>query len=265
MLKALLKRDNKRDHYAYLPSGSFQYSDRTVSLQAFFMQTKEVTNLEYRTFLNDLLIQGNIEEYLKAKPDEQMWVKQFDQGMKPMSDLYFSHPAYNNYPVVNISRQGAEMYCNWLTKAFNSYAIAKNAPQIHDVRLPSRTEWTYAASSCGKYTNYPWPGEFVRDSKGLFLANHKPFDGKFMDDGIFHTGHVTSYNPSEFGLYCLSGNVAEMVYNSNNERTQHGTAGGDWTSDAEHIKLYAEDLNNGITEPRSNIGFRVVFTHLGRL
>lgn len=260
MLKALLKKN--KDTYAYIPSGTFDYNGKTVSLQAFYMQTTEVTNLEYRTFLFDLLIQGRKDDYIKAKPDEQMWVKQFSNSQKPMADLYFSHPAYNNYPVVNISREGAELYCKWLTTEYNEYAATKKAALINDIRLPSRTEWTYAASSCGKYTNYPWQGEFTRNSKGGFLANHKPFEGRYYDDGYFHTGEVTSFYPNDFGLYCLSGNVAEMVYNTDNSKTNPGTAGGDWTSDPEHIKLYAEDLNSGITEARCTIGFRVVTTFL---
>lgn len=260
MLKALLKKN--KEHYAYIPSGSFDYKGKTVSLQAFYMQTTEVTNLEYRTFLFDLLIQGRKEEFLKAKPDEQMWEKQFNQGMEPMASYYFSHPAYDNYPVVNISREGAELYCKWLTTEYNEYAATKKAAQINDIRLPSRTEWVYAASSCGKYTIYPWAGEFIRNSKGLFLANHKPFEGRYYDDGLFHTGKVRSYSPNDYGLYCLSGNVAEMVYNSDNARSNPGTAGGDWTSDADQLKLYADDPYSGITEARCTIGFRVVTTYL---
>lgn len=262
MLKALLRKN--KNVYAYIPSGTFDYSGKNVSLQAFYMQTTEVTNLEYRTFLFDLIIQGRKDDYMKAKPDEQMWDKQFHQGMEPMASYYFSHPAYNNYPVVNISREGAELYCKWLTQAFNEYAAEKNVALINDIRLPSRTEWTYAASSCGKYTIYPWEGEFVRNSKGVFLANHKPFENRYHDDGLFNTGQVHSYNPNDYGLYCMSGNVAEMVYNTDNSRSNPGTAGGDWTSDSEHIKLYAEDLYSGITEARCTIGFRVVFTHSGR-
>lgn len=261
MIKALSKKD--KEAYAYLPSGSFDFQGKVVSVQAFYMQTTEVTNLEYRTFLFDLLIQGRKEEFIKAKPDQHQWVTEFDNGMKAMEDQYFSHPAYNNYPVVNISREGAEMYCKWLTQLYNQYAIRKKLSRINDLRIPSRTEWIYAASSGGKYTNYPWEGEFVRDRKGLFLANHHPDNGRFIDDGVFHTGYVNSYNPSEYGLYCLSGNVAEMVYNSDNARTQPGTAGGDWTSDAELLKLYAEDPYNGVTEPRTTIGFRTVMTFSG--
>ena len=69
------------------------------------MQTTEVTNLEYRTFLFDLLIQGKKDEFLKAKPDQAMWTKEYKYAfLKPMEEHYFSHAAYDEYPVVAISR-----------------------------------------------------------------------------------------------------------------------------------------------------------------
>ena len=83
-----------------------------------------------------------------------------------------------------------------------------------------------------------------------------------MVDGAFCTAKVTSYKPSEFGLFCLSGNVSEMVYNSNSDRTNPGTAGGNWTSTDEEIKLLAEDTYSGVTDAKPTIGFRVVVTTL---
>ena len=56
MLKALAKK--KSEDYVYIPSGTMFYEGSTKSFQAFYIQTTEVSNLEYRTFLNDLIIQG---------------------------------------------------------------------------------------------------------------------------------------------------------------------------------------------------------------
>ena len=75
---------------------------------------------------------------------------------------------------------------------------------------------------------------------------------------------MTSYNPSERGLYCLSGNVSEMIYNSNIDRSNPGTIGGNWTSTADEIKLLADDPFAGITEGKPTIGFRVVVTSLAK-
>jgi hypothetical protein len=71
-----------------------------------------------------------------------------------------------------------------------------------------------------------------------------------------------SYNGNDYHLFCVAGNAAEMVWISNKGRegTKPGTKGGSWGSDAEHIKIEAEDEYRGITEGSIYIGFRPVFT-----
>ena len=52
-----------------------------------------------------------------------------------MKDNYFSDKRYNDYPVVNITAEGAELYCKWLsnlTKTNNGKIVA---------RLPYENEW----------------------------------------------------------------------------------------------------------------------------
>src|SRR5690606_30978849 len=51
MLKSLGKRDKKE--WAFMPSGKTSVFGNSLSLQAYYMQTTEVSNLEYRTFLFD--------------------------------------------------------------------------------------------------------------------------------------------------------------------------------------------------------------------
>lgn len=260
MLKALEKLDRKV--YSFLVSGSFDFNGKMTSVQAFIIQKTEVSNLEYRTFLFDLLIQGRKDEFLKAKPDQAMWTKLLGEFNKPMEELYFSHAAYNDYPVVNVSREGAELYCKWLTQEILKFADKKKG-QFNDVRIPTRAEWVKAATIEGKKGPYPWEGEFVRNEKGCYLANHKPTDSTFFDDGGFHTVKVTSYLPNDFGLYNMGGNAAEMVYDDYPLKNP-GTAGGGWMSSAEEIKILGPDPHKGLTEAHPNVGFRVVMTYLNR-
>lgn len=263
ILKAAVKED--LESYCYVPSGSFNYQDQTFSVQSFYMRKTEVTNLEYRTFLNDLIIQNRFEEYKLAKPDDSLWLKMYGKGMEMMS-MYTTHPAYNNYPITNISRKGAELYIQWL----NSEIPTKEKDIIlTDYRIPTRLEWVYAASSQGKQFPYPWNGKFMRDSKGLYLANHKPSPTNFLDDGGFTTVKVDSYHPNELGLYNMSGNVAEMVDNMDFKvidgrktwtKVGIGTAGGGWLESAEDIKITGKDNYDGISFAHPNIGFRYVKT-----
>lgn len=244
------------------PEG-FQFipMDTSKRTQAFYMKQTEVTNLEYRTFLFDLLIQNRKEEFLRAKPDQTMWVKEYPNAFnQPMQDNYFSHPAYNDYPVVAVSREGAELFCKWMTEELNK--LTPNL--VNDFRLPSSDEWEFAASSGGKHLPYPWGGPYLRNSNGSFLANFRPMKDNYIADGDFHTAKVDSYNPNDYGLYCMSGNVAEMVYYKD-ENNIPGTKGGSWTSIGQELQIIeGNDRFKGRTEPSVNVGFRPVMTYLGR-
>lgn len=260
MIKQLDKLDKK--HYAFIPTGTFKADDKNWSVQAFYMQTTEVTNLEYRTFLFDLLIHERKEEFLAAKPDQSRWTKDYSYSYnKPMEEQYFSHAAYNDYPVVAISRKGAEMYCKWLTEEVNKQ---RNGAFINDVRLPSNYEWMYAAAGGKDGQSYPWGGPYLKNAKGCYLANYQPLKGNFKDDGAFHTAKVDSYYANDYGLYCMSGNVAEMVYYEN-ENQLPGTKGGSWTSVAAEIQINGVDKYKGMSNASVDIGFRPVITYFNKM
>lgn len=278
MVKAITKLDSKT--YSYIPAGSFDYNGQTVSVQSYFMQQNEVSNLEYRTFLFDLLIQGRKDEFLIAQPDQTQWSTLTDPEKNPYEDYYFSHPAYDNYPVVNISRKGAEMYCEWLTKEAN--ATLKESEKINDVRIPTRIEWVKAASNEGKQLPYSWNEPLTRNSEGIYLANYKMSAEEYaqLDTTLSVNmkanasdviAPIRSYFPNAHGLYNMCGNVAEMVYNNKiGEKglqmvwDGNGTAGGSWMNTAEEIKIYSPDLYDDVIDAHPAIGFRVVMTHLSK-
>ena len=269
MMKALAKRDKKM--YAYVPSANHSYKGQGYSVQAFFIQTKEVTNLQYRTFLNDLIIQGRNEDYAKAFPQTNQWSEQIDGDVDAMENLYHWHPAYDDYPVVNVTREGAEMYCAWLTSETINSKFAENAVTLNDLRLPQRTEWVYAASSGMPEFVYPWGCDSTTNEEGCYLTNYKPDSLNYFEDGAFFTAKTGTYTNNRFGLYNVCGNVAEMVWGSTEFETKSdlieyskeaGTAGGGWMDDAETLKIEADDPYKNITDGHPNIGFRPVMSYL---
>jgi hypothetical protein len=258
MIKQLIKRDKKM--YAYIPSGTWVNQGDTISIRPFHMQNTEVTNYQYRTFLFDLLEQGRKAEFMEAKPDQSLWAEDYPDYNQPMVEMYFSHPAYNDYPVNNINRAGAELFCTWITVEANMVLEKKNKPLLNDVRLPSNLEWEYAANGGDSKSAYPWGGQYCKNANGCYLANFNPEGENPDQDGAMHTAKVYSYLANEYGLWCMSGNIAEMVY-YNGDKSKPGTKGGSFLSTMEEIQINGPDKFKGITLPNVNIGFRVVISY----
>lgn len=114
--------------------------------------------------------------------------------------------------------------------AKNVYAQRSSGLILPEYRLPTEAEWEYAALALvgnREYNiykgqkKYPWNGSYTRNSKrqhrGDQLANFKQGKGDYggiagwSDDGADITNKVKSYNPNDFGLYDMAGNVAEWV------------------------------------------------------
>ncbi|NQY11272.1 MAG: SUMF1/EgtB/PvdO family nonheme iron enzyme [Flavobacteriales bacterium] len=251
----MLKLIAKNKHFSYIPKRKMSDLD-AESVKAFWMQQSEVTNLEYRTFLFDLLIKGKKEEFWAAKPDQEMWVKEYPKGYnQPMVDKYFSHESYNNYPVVAVSRKGAEMYCDWLTNELKLHTTSSTT-----MRLPTSEEWKYAANGLTAGNKFPTPTNSLTNNEGQYLANYHSgtkWEEEGELDGYMYPASVRSYNPNDYGIFDLAGNLAEMVYYESEDMLP-GTKGGSFTSSVEELEIDGPDRFKGVTTASVNIGFRPV-------
>jgi formylglycine-generating enzyme required for sulfatase activity len=99
--------------------------------------------------------------------------------------------ATDRTPVHNLSWDDAQQYVAWLSQKTG-----------HRYRLPSEAEWEYAARA-NTSTRYWWGNEV-----GVGLANCLDCGG--MQDKA-EPLPVGSYKPNPFGLYDVSGGVAEWV------------------------------------------------------
>jgi formylglycine-generating enzyme required for sulfatase activity len=172
-------------------------------------------------------------------PNTQVWVSDFLMSYnEPMRDYYFVHPAYSDYPVVGVSYLQATLYCQWYS-VLDGQKKAKEEYRIV-YRLPSEVEWERAASVVAekrskKSSGSPVNNNFMRNSKGAYIANFRPSAGNFAEDGAMYSTPVQSYYTNDAGCYNMQGNVAEWT-SSNvvcrvGEYTQeeHIIKGGAWT------------------------------------
>ncbi|MCK5730307.1 MAG: SUMF1/EgtB/PvdO family nonheme iron enzyme [Draconibacterium sp.] len=252
---------------------------RRVTVASFYMDETEVSNQDYREYTHYLtrVYSGDKEKLLSSLPDTAQWRLELAYN-EPYVTNYFRHPAYSDYPVVGVSWEQAEAYCNWRTNRVNEQILVERGILQHDntqagnnvfttdtylygiyqgtegeepetnpdgstrrvkfedgitlpiYRLPTEAEWEYAAYGLIGNTDgellvdrkiYPWNGAYLREDskreKGQMKANFVRGRGDMMgmagslNDNADISSPVFSYDPNDYGLYCMSGNVNEWV------------------------------------------------------
>jgi formylglycine-generating enzyme len=228
-----------------------------------------------------------LRETINAYPDTLCWIADFTYSYnEPMANNYFWHPGYDDYPVVGVTWKQANAFCIWRTQYLNSALRRKGDLPVHDYQLPTESEWEYAARGGLEHSMYPWGGMYTRNKEGCFLANFKPLRGNYADDGGVTTLRVGSYEPNEWGLYDMAGNVAEWCINAYDESAYIFThdlnpdylynalpsdpptmkrkviRGGSWKDISYYIQVGTTTYEYQDTT-RSYIGFRCIRPYLG--
>lgn len=286
----------KKKTFTSVLSGPSWRNGERFQVSQFFLQGTEVSNWQYTVFLSDLVIQGRVDDYLAARPVKGNWKT---VGIPEFEETYATAEGFEKFPVLNISRAGAEMYCAWLTaemnKAIDAREIKWNESARPDFRLPTDIEWLRAARGNDSTLQFPWGAKYnaLQNARGCYLCNFNYTlskdvllpEGPEGSKGCISTNPNTravittagrsidtlvlapeySYNGSVFGHYLLLGNAAEMV--TTYDATQPGNKGapramgGSWYSHADEVRIESKQQFVGVTDANVNIGFRVVMTY----
>ncbi len=273
----------------YIPNGvvNVEATKAEVSVNGFFMQETEISNADYQLFLEDLLRQRRFDLLDSVAVEAIDFKALFPQGdMGGLQEaLNSGHPAYDDYPLVNVSHRAAELYALWLTQVYNQDPKRKDGRKVK-FRLPAEYEFLHAFRGGKQRSPYPWGGPYYRNAKGCYLANFntalesekgpdfpagynyagpingempaketEPLTGKECptgEDGGLFTVAVDAYFPNDYGLYNMAGNVAEMI------STSGKTMGGSWFDPSYNMQAGV------VTErlaPHPTTGFRLVMTY----
>jgi sulfatase modifying factor 1 len=232
--------------------------------------------------------QFKVQKQEEVYPDTLAFIRDFTYAYnEPMTQVYFWHPKYDDYPVVGVNWKQANAFADWRTKYLNGYYSDVMEQTVTSFRLPTEYEWEYAARGGRDQTMYPWGGPYIRNAKGCALANFKPGRGEYSSDGGVYPIRVASYFPNDFGLYDMAGNLAEWTstaYDESNHQFSHDLnpdyqydakeedpdtwkrktiRGGSWKDIAYYVQngtraFEFQDTSN------SYVGFRCVMSYIGR-
>ena len=173
-----------------------------VSLRrAFYMQTTEVTNAQFRQFQST-----------------------HNSGQIDSNSLNRDHQ-----PVAQVSWQQAAAFCNWLSKREGLPAFYRESngiingynPAATGYRLPSEAEWAWAARAIGtSLLKFPWGDAFPPPTNSL--ENYADSNSAYVTGrvlGTYSDGHVVSapvasFKANQNRLYDMGGNVAEWVHDA---------------------------------------------------
>ncbi|MBX7051512.1 MAG: SUMF1/EgtB/PvdO family nonheme iron enzyme [Flavobacteriales bacterium] len=229
-----------------------------------------------------------IEEQINIYPDTLCWVHDFTYGFnEPLTENYFWHPAFDDYPVVGVTWGQCQAFCAWRTQILNEYKFSNGETFIQRFRLPSEAEWEYASRGGLELSPYPWGGPYIRNNLGCPLANFKPMRGDYVEDNGCYTVPIESYSANDYGLWCMAGNVSEWTNTAYDESVYEFThdmspeyeyravvddppsmkrkviRGGSWKDIGYFIQTGTRSYEYQDTA-KSYIGFRCVMSYLGR-
>jgi formylglycine-generating enzyme required for sulfatase activity len=212
-----------------------------------------VSNKQFAKFLNEVKPSEGKEGLrwkwvvlrsdLSEKVRELMWPAEIIYDYKE----YTAFKGFETYPVITVSWDAADAYCEWTGK-----------------RLPTEAEWEMAARGILQKKTFPWGNEIPTGGVN--------FDKRWrLNSEPSPTVPVDNYLANSYGLYNIVGNVWEWCsdwfhpnyYNQSPDKnpkgpetgTQKVLRGGSWYNDTSALRVafrnWALPMSNN-----EDVGFR---------
>jgi len=175
----------------------------TIS-KPFYMGITHVTVDQFAAFVKDSGYKTDAE---KAGWSVGIEIKDAQIKVEKVDGCSWRNPSFDqkgDHPVVQVSWNDAQAFCEWLSKKSGKTVV-----------LPTEAQWEYACRA-GTTTAYPW-GDNPDDGKGWANGSDQSLKKKIpnaekwaffsWDDGFVFTSPVGSFKANAFGLYDMNGNA----------------------------------------------------------
>jgi len=176
----------------YVPAGEFtmggEYDEHLVYLDSFWIDQTEVTNSMFSTFVSETGYKtdaelGVLAEVCTRGGNSFFCMNSYDISWKQPRGVTSHINGKDNLPVIQVSWNDANAYCNWAGRS-----------------LPSEAQWEKAARGVD---GRPYPWGLSEPTEGN-LAN-------FFSSSLYSVGYFKQ-GASPYLAYDMAGNVEEWVY-----------------------------------------------------
>jgi len=255
-----------------LPAGRFkQGSSRAESGSTAFEMPVHWVGIGHPPSMSaNVVTVGEFQQFIAATGRDMQGCDTYDGQWKSRPESSWKNPGFSQtgtHPVTCVSWNDAKAYAQWLSTQTG-----------HQYRLPSASEWEYAARSGGEAVQ-PWSANGSAACANANVADASAaqrFPGWTVfacSDGYVYTAPVGSFRANAFGLNDMLGNVFQWTEDcwhadyvgapidgsarSDGDCSEHELRGGSWFSTPAYVR--ANYRNHFATDYRtSTVGIRLV-------